>query len=49
METIVRQAAESQAAEIVAEMPVQQDNLISTLSSVEMSFVGGGHFAVVFE
>jgi len=48
METIVRQAAEAQAAEIIAEMPVQQDDSISTLSSVEMSFVGGGSFVVSF-
>ncbi len=48
METIVRQAAEAKTAEIIAETPVQQDDSISTLSSVEMSFVGGGCLAVVF-
>lgn len=48
METIVRQAAEAKTAEITIEAPVQQDDSISTLSSVEMSFVGGGCLAVVF-
>jgi len=48
METIVRQAAEAQTAEIIAEIPVQQDDSISTLSSVEMSFVGGGGLGVLF-
>jgi hypothetical protein len=47
METIVRQA-EATTAEIIAEAPVQQADSISALSSVEMSFVGGGCLAVVF-
>jgi len=49
METIVRQAAEAKAAEIIVEAPVQEVDSISTLSSVEMSFVGGGTLSVQFE
>jgi len=48
METIVRQDAEAKTAKIITETPVQQDDSISALSSVEMSFVGGGCLAVVF-
>jgi hypothetical protein len=47
METIVCQAADVNATEIVAEAQSKVDS-ISTLSSAEMSFVGGGSFVVVF-
>ena len=48
METIVRQAAEAKTSEITVEAPVQEVDSVRTLSSVEMSFVGGGCLAVVF-
>ena len=47
METIVCQVAEINATEIVAEAQGKADS-ISTLTSAEMSFVGGGSFVVVF-
>lgn len=47
MEAFVCQVAEAKNAEISAEALIQDDP-ISTLSSVEMSFVGGGGFAVAF-
>ncbi|UCG96263.1 MAG: hypothetical protein JSW31_11590 [Burkholderiales bacterium] len=47
MDAIVCQAAEVNPAEITADAPVQKDSL-STLTSTEMSFVGGGQLAVCF-
>ncbi len=47
MDAIVCQAAEVNTAEIIADAPVQKDS-ISTLSSTEMSFVGGGQLVVCF-
>jgi len=47
METIVCQAAEINAAEIFANAKEQVEPIF-TLSSVEMSFVGGGSLAVAF-
>jgi hypothetical protein len=47
METIVCQAAQINAAEAAVEAQVAVES-ISTLSSAEMSFVGGGSLTVVF-
>lgn len=47
METIVCQAAEINTAAIAAQAQDKLDS-ISTLSSAEMSFVGGGLIVVVF-
>lgn len=47
MEAFVCQAADVKNAEIITEEHVQQDS-ISTLTSNEMSFVGGGCLAVAF-
>jgi hypothetical protein len=46
MEAIVCQAAES--FQLVADAPVKED-AITTLTSVELSFVGGGHMTVAFD
>lgn len=45
MEAIVCQAAES--FQLVADAPANEES-ITTLTSVEMSFVGGGQLAVQF-
>jgi hypothetical protein len=47
METIVCQAADINVAEISVQAQVAVDS-ISTLTSAEMSFVGGGCLAVAF-
>ena len=47
MEAFVCQAADANNAEIIAEELVHEDSL-STLTSTEMSFVGGGCLAVAF-
>jgi hypothetical protein len=47
MEAIVCQAAEINAAEINADLNDKADS-IDTLTSTEMSFVGGGLIAVAF-
>jgi hypothetical protein len=46
MEAIVCQAAES--FQLVADAPAAADSIV-TLTSVEMSFVGGGSLAVQFD
>jgi hypothetical protein len=48
MEAFVCQVADAKNTEINAEALIQDDPIISTLSSVEMSFVGGGGLAVAF-
>lgn len=47
MEAFVCQAADAKSAEIITEEQVRDDS-ISTLTSTEMSFVGGGCLAVAF-
>jgi hypothetical protein len=47
MEATVCQVAAVEIAEIIVEAPVRDESL-ATLSSTEMSFVGGGCLAVAF-
>ncbi len=47
METFVCQATDVNAAEIIVDEQVKADS-ISTLTSSELSFVGGGVFTVAF-
>jgi len=47
MEAFLCQATNANVAEIVAEEQVKADS-ISTLTSTEMSFVGGGTMVAVF-
>jgi len=47
MEAIVCQATDLNNAEFTAEAPVRAES-IATLSSAEMSYVGGGCLAVIF-
>jgi hypothetical protein len=47
MEATVCQAAETNVAEIIAKTKESAESM-STLTSAEMSFVGGGSLAVIF-